>query len=162
MTAFNSFSTTEIDTTDEFASIPLDWYPVMITDAEDAANPKGGRYLILTATIFGNSPFAGRTLKSWVNYEHSNAQCVEIAQKTIAKICEGIQLGRNMTDTDDILNKALEAKIGPQKDSTYDEIKDWRQAAQLGFTDMEDPSFSATANATVNNNAAAAWPGAKT
>lgn len=164
MSQFN-FQAEGVDTSDDFPAMPLDWYPVIITEVEDSPNAKAnGRYLIVKVAITGNGQFAGATMRTWINYEHANDKCQELGIKALAKICQSVGIGQ-LTDTDHLINKTLDAKIGPQKDSTYNEIKDWRQSEQLGFSDMEDPGLGSKiqppAGQAISGDTAAQWPGSQ-
>lgn len=160
MSNFN-FEATGVDTSDDFPSMPLDWYPVIITEVEDSPNAKAtGRYLIVKVAVTGSGKFAGTTMRTWINYQNSGEKCQELGIKALAKLCQSVGIG-TLTDTDHLINKTLDAKIGPQKDSSYDEIKDWRQSEQMGFGDLEDASFAKNGAASQSSATAASWPGAQ-
>jgi hypothetical protein len=104
--------------------LPLDWYPVTITDSEQKETAeKTGAYLQLTLKVQAGHPFAGREQRYNLNLWNQNQTAVTIAFKQLSAICH-VTGQINLQDTRQLNGIPFQAKIGPQKNnSQYSEVK---------------------------------------
>jgi hypothetical protein len=105
-------------------ALPLDWYPVTITDAEQKPTKDGtSQFLQLTLKVSPGHPFAGREQFDNLNLWNQNATAVEIAWKRLSAICH-VTGQINLQDTRQLVGIPFQAKIGPQKTNPqYSEVK---------------------------------------
>lgn len=127
------FDASTVDTTPD--TVPLDWYPVVITEADERQNSKGtGRLIELAVTII-NGQYANRKAREWISYKHDNSAAQEIGQKKLAKICKALNIPQ-LTDESLLIGGKLEARLGP--DESYNGIFDYRAAEQVdAFAGMQ-------------------------
>jgi hypothetical protein len=105
-------------------ALPLDWYPVTVTDAEQKPTKDGtSQFLQLTLKVSPGHPFAGREQFDNLNLWNQNATAVEIAWKRLSAICH-VTGQINLQDTRQLVGIPFQAKIGPQKTNPqYSEVK---------------------------------------
>ena len=99
---------------DEFECITPGVYDAMITESEMKATKAGdGAYLELKVQIDG-----GRILFERLNLQNKNEKAVEIAYKTLKKICEAI--GKtSIKDSAELHNKRFKVAVEVEKGKPY-------------------------------------------
>ena len=104
--------------------LPLDWYPVIITDSEvKETKDQTGMYLSLTLRIIPPHPKANREQQYNLNLKNNNQQTVDIAYRQLSAICHVVGV-LQLQDTRQLHNIPFQAKIGPQtNDPSYGEVK---------------------------------------
>ena len=109
--------------------LPLDWYPVIITDSEvKETKDQTGMYLSLTLRIIPPHPKANREQQYNLNLKNNNQQTVDIAYRQLSAICHVVGV-LQLQDTRQLHNIPFQAKIGPQtNDPSYGEVKAVRDA----------------------------------
>lgn len=84
----SQFNAKESDKLGDFTPIPAGQYVAQITKSElKQTKDEQGHYLQLLFQVLGGE-YNGRTIFERLNIQNRNSQTVEIAQKTLATICE--------------------------------------------------------------------------
>jgi hypothetical protein len=84
----SSFNAAENEKMGDFSAIPADDYVAKIVNSEmKETKNKDGHYLQLNFQVI-DGEFNGRMIFERLNIQNKNSQTVEIAQKTLATICE--------------------------------------------------------------------------
>lgn len=116
--------------------ITKDWYPCVITGAEESATKANtGSYVLVIVTIMSGA-FSGWNSRDYINYRNPNPTAQEMGQKSLAKICNALGLPQ-LTDEQILIGQKLDCLIGPEKDSDFSKIFDYR-AAENAATDQGD------------------------
>ena len=110
------FDTSNIDTSD-FSPVPPGIYDGEIVAAEQRTSATGNEYLSLQIRL-GNNRLVFDNLNLW---HKTSEAAVEIAKKKLAEIEQA--LGTKIRDSEQMLCKALNFRIGVQKDdATKNEV----------------------------------------
>lgn len=123
-----TFNTADIPDS-EYEIIPPGDYEAIITESEMKATANGdGAYIQLKIQIQsgmgGSNDAKGRVLYERLNIQNKNEQAVEIAYRTLKKICEAV--GKTaIKDTVELHNKRLIIAVEVEKGKPY--IKDGQQ-----------------------------------
>lgn len=149
MVAFKpGFNAAEINT--ESNAVPEGTYSVTVEDsAMKPTKNNDGQFLEFTYTII-DGPFTGKRIWDRLNLINENAQTVEIAEKSLAKLCKACKLP-NAKDSDELKGKTFNVVYGPQKKNPqYSEVKDY---LELGAT----PKAATTSTASTGSAGKPAW-----
>lgn len=105
----------------EFEIIPPGEYEAIITESEmKATNGGDGAYIQMKIQVQGGQ-YNGRVLFERLNIQNKNDQAVEIAYRTLKKICEAA--GKTaIKDTSELHNKRLVIVLEVEKSKPY--VKD--------------------------------------
>lgn len=119
----NSFNTADVGD-DEYEVIQPGEYEAMIIDSEMKASKNGdGAYVQLKIQLKN-----GRILFERLNIQNKNEKAVEIAYRTLKKICEAV--GKtSIKDTSELHNKRFTAVVEVEKGKPYEkdgQMKDGR------------------------------------
>lgn len=114
-----TFNTADVPE-DEFELIQPGTYDAMITDSEmKATNNKEGAYIQLKVELTN-----GRILFERLNIQNKNEKAVDIAYRTLGKICEAI--GKtSIKDTTELHNKRFQVVVAVEAGKPY--MKDGEQ-----------------------------------
>lgn len=127
MVAFKQgFNAAEVDTGAD--KIPDGTYLVSVEDSAMKENKNGnGQYLEFTYTILEGAK-KGQRIWDRLNLVHENAQTVEIAEKSLAKLCKACKKP-SAKDSDELKGCTFSVVYGAQKKSPqYSEVKDYLEA----------------------------------
>jgi len=147
--------TSNIDTSSDYPMIEEGWHSALISTSDEEENKKGtGRNIILEFTI-GQGKWSGKTIRTWLCYQHSTAKTQEIALKLLTKIMNAVGVPSPLKDTAQLHNKPLRIKVGI--DGTYNTIEDVepytaqakdlyapaekKEEQQDAFADLEEPDW---------------------
>lgn len=90
MSLLNGFDATKIEKSKGFEPLPVGAYTCCISASEEKATAAGtGQYLQLTIEVI-DGEHKGRLLFERLNLQNPNPKAVEIAQETLAYICEAV------------------------------------------------------------------------
>lgn len=119
----HSFNTADVPE-DSFDPIPPGTYEAMITESEMKATKDGlGAYLQLKI-VLGKGQYEGRVLFERLNIQNKNETAVDIAYRTLKKICEAI--GKtSIKDSSELHNKRFRVEIEVEQGKPY--VKDGEQ-----------------------------------
>lgn len=108
-----TFNTSDVPA-DEFEPVPAGTYTGMITESEmKATNGGDGAYIQLKVELEG-----GRVLFERLNIQNKNDKAVEIAYRTLAKICEAV--GKtSVKDTNELHNKRFQIVVAVEPGKPY-------------------------------------------
>lgn len=98
----------------DFEPLPAGWYAAMITESEIKDTSKGdGQYLRFKITIDSNQhpEIGARVVFDRLNLWNPNTTTVDIAQRTLAAICEAVGHTGELTDSDALNNRRLAIKL---------------------------------------------------
>lgn len=113
-----AFDSTGIDTSSNFDTLPAGDYQVRIIESDRVVTQSGqGQYLKLTMEIMAGQ-FAGRRLWDNLNLWNHNEKAVQIAQKSLAQICQAVGVAR-VTDTQELHNIPMVARVTVKQDEKY-------------------------------------------
>lgn len=104
------FNAAETEKMGNFTPIPAGVYTAQITNSEMKQTKSGdGHYLQLDFEVIGGD-HNGRKVWARLNIDNKNSQTVEIAQKTLATICECCDVDV-LDDSEQLHNKPMEINI---------------------------------------------------
>ena len=115
------FKRDDHDTSDSFSPLEPGWYEAEIVKTEYKANSKQtGHYLNAQFKILAPEKAAGRVVFELMNLDNPNATAVEIAQRTLAQICEACDI-ETVEDSVDLheIPMGIKLKIRPG-DANYE------------------------------------------
>lgn len=99
---------------DDFEPVPPGIYEAMITANEmKTTNAGDGAYLLLTVQLDG-----GRILFERLNLQNKNEKAVEIAYKTLKKVCEAVGVTL-LTNGDQLMNRRFKVAVEIEKGKPY-------------------------------------------
>lgn len=94
------FDASQVNPAEERTPVPAGKYSAVIIESGFKETSKGGQTLNLTMEII-DGEHKGRRVYDWLNLVNSNAQAVEIAQRTLSSICHAV--GRlQVEDSEDL------------------------------------------------------------
>jgi len=166
MANLNGFNPAQFEDDDNFDPLPAGNYEATITESEMKDTRDGtGKYLKLTWSIGGDSKYAGRLVWENINIVNKNPQAVEIAFKTLAKVCKACGINRPVNDSSELHGIPCTIKVSIRPASNgYDPSNDVKGHKMIK---REVPAVAAgAASVTVPANAAPAvqapWSTAQT
>lgn len=120
---------TNAEPQDDFSVLPAGEYKVVIAKEEVKASKSspGSEYLNLQVKVI-DGEYKNRTVFHILNLWNQNPKAKEIAERELASIRVAINLPV-ITDTAQLLNRPLVARLGIEQDATYgdkNKIKGWK------------------------------------
>jgi len=95
------------------STIPDGWVLLEIVKSEYKANSaKTGHYLTLQLKVT-DGQYKGKMVFELMNLDNPNQTAVEIAQRTLAQICEACDI-EDLEDSEDLHNIVMAARLGTQ------------------------------------------------
>lgn len=152
----NSFNTADVGD-DEFEVVPPGEYEAMIIESEMKATKDGnGAYVQLKIQLKN-----GRILFERLNIQNKNEKAVEIAYRTLKKICEAV--GKtSIKDTSELHNKKMLVVVEVEKGKPYEKdgvMKDGRDQNTIkAYKQLGGAAEPASGNAASSPNTAANVP----
>lgn len=146
-----NFNAQQISPESQFTPVPNGDYPVIITESEfKDTKSGGGQYLQLVLEII-EGPYKGRKIWDRLNLKNSNVTAVEIAQRALSQICHAVG-HLNLTDTVDLHNKPMIAKLVVRQAPGYDDTNEVKEYKAYGGTAQPAPAPIAAAPAHAPSN----------
>jgi hypothetical protein len=127
------FDAHSVEPQEDFNALPPGKYPILIEKAEMKRNSKGtGSFLAIAVQVLGGpleNPDAagakGRKFFDNLNIDNPNAQCVQIAKRSLAALCLSLGID-SIQDTSQLLNgtciACVKVKGGQNEIRTYEPI----------------------------------------
>ncbi len=108
------FDASTVEPTGAFEPLPVDWYPVIITESNRKPTKTGsGEYLELKLQVISGK-YQNRTLFDRLNLKNSNEKAVQIAMGTLSAICRAVNVLKPQ-DSSQLHSKPLMAKVAVKK-----------------------------------------------
>lgn len=125
MANLNGFNPASFEDDDNFGPVPAGTYVAVIKDSEMRTTKDGsGQYLKLTWEIM-EGPQSRRLVWENLNLVNRNPKAVEIAQKTLAKVCKACGINKPIQDSTELHGKPVKIKVTVRPASGgYDESND--------------------------------------
>jgi hypothetical protein len=129
---------------DEYTVMPAGDYVACIVSSEVKHTKAGtGRYINFSIEII-DGPFSGRRVFDLVNLWNPNPKAVEIAQRTLASICQAAGIV-SPTDTSELHNIPLGIKLTVDPDTGWGEKNRIKKYYAVGGSVAEAPAAPAPA-----------------
>jgi len=157
MANLNGFNPAEFQDDDSFDPLPAGNYEAIITESEMKDTRDGtGKYLKLTWKLIDGSKYDGRLVWENINIINKNPQAVEIAFKTLAKVCKACGINRPVNDSSELHGIPCMIKVSIRPASNgYDESNDVKSHKMIK---REVPGVALGAASVPSNNTSAVQP----
>jgi len=111
------------DVTEEL--VKLDWYPVIIIDADLKPTKDGtGKRIAVTFQIVQSGPYMNKQIFGGYNVVNKSAEAQKIGQRQFSDLCKACGLQQETLEgTAPLKNKKLLLRVGPNKDETQNDVK---------------------------------------
>lgn len=110
-----NYSAKEIPT-QSFEPLPDGWYPMTIETIEKRTSNSGNEYLQITLAVSDGFFGAGRKVFHNLNLWSNNEKALQIAEGQLAQMAEACGYEDGIDDTDNILGREIEVKLGLDKE----------------------------------------------
>lgn len=135
-----NFNLAEISAEEERSVIPVGTYGAVIESAEMRETRTGtGQFLALGFSLQGNAQYDNARVWTNLNLFNQNPKAQDIGRKELRRLADALGMS-NIVDTDEVIGKRLNIKVGIEKSEGYDDRNTVK--AFLPLQDAAIPSFA--------------------